>query len=116
MRINHASRPDPFCSPCRKRDHDGLQILAFAREPVLAVLGMRALLGRLHEAGRDKILQSLRKNVRSDPKSALKLREAREAAKHRVPQDEEAPALADKLQRPRHRAILIFIEPSEHAT
>ena len=70
---------------------------------------MRARSARLHQAGGDKTLQSFGKNVRSDFKGVLKFREPREVPKYRVPQDEEAPALADKLQSPRRRAILVFI-------
>ena len=73
------------------------------------MFGMLPVLARLHEATGDKVFQPFRKNVWSDLKGALEFREPRETAENRVPQDEDAPALANKLQSPRRRTILIFI-------
>ena len=114
MGVNHGPRLGPFCSPRRKREHEGLQFLALLGQAILAMLGMRPAFARFHEAGGDKILEPFRQDVRGDLQGALKFREARETAKYRVSQDEDAPPLPDELQGPRRRAILVFVQPSEH--
>jgi hypothetical protein len=70
----------------------------------------------VHDAGRDEIFQPFGQDIGRQAEAALKVGEPRHPLKHRIPQDEEAPTLTDHLERASGRAVLIFVQPSKHAS
>jgi hypothetical protein len=61
------------------------------------------------------MLQPSGQNVGRDIEALLEIGEPRHAGKRRVPKDEQAPALAGNLERPRRRAHFLVIGSTEHA-
>src|SRR4030095_1892022 len=100
----------PFVTAFGERDDDRLELQPPHGEHVFRLFARGARLPALHEAGRDESLEALRQNIGGDSEAFLELGVARAPGEHRVPQDEQAPAFADQLERPSGRAILIPVE------
>ena len=54
----------------------------------------------------DEVLEPRGKDVAGDPQAALEVREAGDAPEERMPDDHQAPALADDFKRTRRGAVL----------
>src|SRR4029450_3609834 len=64
-------------------------------------------------AGHEPV-EALGQDVGRDTQPALEVGEPRRAGEDRVADDQQAPAFADQFQRPRRRAVLTVVGPTEH--
>ena len=72
------------------------------------------MLASFHDTRCNKTVEALCEDVGRQVQAALIFGEPGEPAKHRVPQDQRAPPLADQFQGASRRADLFFVKLSKH--
>jgi hypothetical protein len=110
--VIYRSRPQPSIAPIIQRDDDSLEASPFLSEEIFARrAGLRP---HLHQSIGEECLQSLGQNIWSNAKASLEIREAGVPTEKSVAQDEQAPALSNKLESARSRANLPWIISAQH--
>src|SRR5215211_910073 len=90
-----------------------VEVAALGGESVLVAGRSLAVGDALEHALADEPVQPVGEDVAGDPQALLELVEAANPEEH-VADDQQRPALADDLQRPRDRAVLAFVVPLQH--
>src|SRR4029453_19055632 len=90
-----------------------VEVAALGGESVLVAGRSLAVGDALEHALADEPVQPVGEDVAGDPQALLELVEAANPEEH-VADDQQRPALADNLQRPRDRAVLAFVLPVQH--
>ncbi len=109
-----AERCFPSISPGGQRDNDRTEFLAFLGEDIVEELEMFGVTALFHESLGYESFEARRQDVRRNAKAVLELSKTRPSPKYGVANDEEAPALANDLQRSRRRTVLGRVRATQH--
>ncbi len=105
---------DPLVSPFAKRRQDRKEGFAALRQSILVAGSLSADVDPFENSVIDEMLQTPAQDVSCDAEMALEVREATQAEK-RVPDDQEAPPVADDVEAASDGAILIIESGPTHA-
>src|SRR5438128_182994 len=100
-------------APLSKRGERDVQVETLLRQLVLVPLRALAVEDPLEHALVDQPVEPVGQNVAGDSQALLQLIEAMQAEQD-VTDDQQRPALADNLERPRDRTVLAFVVTVQH--
>src|SRR5581483_148561 len=100
-------------SPLHECEQRYAEVAAFLGELVLVALGPLLVADAFEDSVVDELLEPVGEDVAGDAETLLELLETA-PAEERVADDQQRPALADELERPRDGAVLSFVVASQH--